>query len=82
MPFSYLFLQIAHQSGIAKKYGLNKIVASVENVRKLTKKDMKLNSATPVICVDPERYIVTADGVELRCSPAHTLPLSQNYLLF
>jgi hypothetical protein len=79
--FSFI-VQVAHQSGIGRKYGLNKVVASVENVRNLSKKDMKLNSTTPTIHVDPEKYVVTADGVQLSCTPADTLPLSRNYLLF
>ena len=40
---------------------------------------MKLNDALPKITVDPETYIVTADGEELRSSPATLLPLAQRY---
>jgi urease subunit alpha len=43
---------------------------------------MKLNDSLPVIEVDPETYVVTADGVALKCEPAETLPLTQNYQLF
>jgi urease subunit alpha len=43
---------------------------------------MRLNDALPVIEVDPETYVVTADGVKLACEPAETLPLAQNYQLF
>ena len=32
--------------------------------------------------VDPETYIVTADGEELRCEPMSVLPLAQRYFLF
>ena len=49
--------------------------------RALTKADLKLNSATPKMHVDPETYIVTADGEELRCEPASVLPLAQRYFL-
>jgi urease subunit alpha len=48
----------------------------------LTKADLKLNGATPRMTVDPETYIVTADGEELRCEPATELPLAQRYFLF
>jgi len=41
-----------------------------------------LNDALPKIEVDPETYIVKADGVELRCEPAKELPLAQRYFLF
>ncbi|MCO5577568.1 hypothetical protein L7F22_031399 [Adiantum nelumboides] len=64
------------------KYGLNKMIAAVKNVRGLSKLDMKLNTAVPDITVDPETYVVTADNVELKCSPARELPLARNYFLF
>jgi urease len=69
-------------SGVAASYGLSKRVEPVARCRGLTKADMRLNDATPVIEVDPETYVVTADGVALRCEPAETLPLTQNYQLF
>lgn len=68
--------------GIKEAYGLNKRVEAVSNVRKLTKLDMKLNDALPDIKVDPETYLVTADGVALTCNAATELPLSKNYFLF
>lgn len=74
--------KIAKDAGIAGKYGLQKMVEAVENVRKLSKEDMKLNTATPDITVDPETYVVRANGAELTCSPADKLPLAQNYFLF
>ena len=43
---------------------------------------MKLNDALPVITVDPETYIVTADGEVLKSDPATVLPLAQRYFLF
>ena len=43
---------------------------------------MKLNDATPDIEVDPETYVVTADGEVLSCEPAERLPLAQKYFLF
>ncbi|XP_026402592.1 urease-like isoform X1 [Papaver somniferum] len=72
----------AKEAGIGTEYGLKKRVEAVSNVRKLTKLDMKLNSALPVIEVDPETYTVTADGEVLTCSPATMVPLSRNYFLF
>jgi urease subunit alpha len=36
----------------------------------------------PRITVDAETYVVTADGEELRATPAHVLPLAQRYFLF
>ncbi|XP_010248912.1 PREDICTED: urease isoform X2 [Nelumbo nucifera] len=72
----------AKDAGIEKEYGLKKRVVAVGNVRRLTKLDMKLNSALPVIDVDPEKYTVTADGEVLTCTAATTVPLSRNYFLF
>lgn len=63
-------------------YRLDKRVEAVDNVRKLTKLDMKLNDALPKITVDPETYTVTADGEILTCAAATTVPLSRNYFLF
>jgi len=63
-------------------YGLRKKVEAVKGCRKVTKLDMKLNDALPVIKVDPETYQVTADGVHLTCEPAKDLPLAQTYSLF
>jgi urease subunit alpha len=43
---------------------------------------MVLNDATPEIEVDPETYIVRADGEHLTCEPAEVLPMAQRYFLF
>ncbi|KAK7306237.1 hypothetical protein VNO77_44163 [Canavalia gladiata] len=72
----------ALDQGIKASYGLNKRLEAVENVRKLTKLDMKLNTTLPEITVDPETYTVTADGEVLTCTAASTVPLSRNYFLF
>jgi len=63
-------------------YGLTKQIVAVKNCRSLSKKDMKLNDATPKITVDAETYHVTADGEHLVCQPAARLPLAQRYSLF
>jgi urease subunit alpha len=82
-PVCYSFVsQSSLDAGIVQQYGLNKRAMPVRNCRNLGKKDMKLNSATPVITVDPETYQVTADGQPLVCAPAESVPLSQRYCLF
>jgi urease subunit alpha len=40
------------------------------------------NDTLPRIEVDPETYLVKADGRELRCDPAQVLPMAQRYFLF
>ncbi|KAL9261232.1 Urease-like protein, partial [Drosera capensis] len=62
--------------GVKEKYGLQKRVEAVSNVRRLTKDDMKLNNALPKIEVNPETYTVKADGMALACAPATSIPLS------
>jgi urease subunit alpha len=74
--------QASLDSGAAHGYGLHKTLAAVRGCRTVTKRDMKLNDALPAITVDPETYIVTADGEPLRSQPAQVLPLAQRYFLF
>ncbi|MFP5348318.1 MAG: urease subunit alpha, partial [Gammaproteobacteria bacterium] len=74
--------RVAHERGIAQHLGLSKRVAPVSGTRNVTKKDLKLNNATPRMEVDPETYEVRADGELLTCEPASVLPLAQRYFLF
>jgi urease subunit alpha len=61
---------------------LSKPLVAVSGTRTLQKSDMVHNGATPEITVDPETYVVKADGVHLVCEPATELPLAQRYFLF
>ncbi|MBI2312678.1 MAG: urease subunit alpha [Betaproteobacteria bacterium] len=72
----------ALKAGVAKKLGLRKPVVAVKGTRRLGKKDMIHNGATPKIQVDPETYQVRADGELLWCEPAAVLPMAQRYFLF
>jgi urease subunit alpha len=67
---------------IPEKLKLQKKAVAVSGIRKLTKRDMKLNDAMPNMEVDPETYEVRADGELLTCEPATVLPMSQRYFLF
>jgi len=67
---------------IARKLRVGKRLAAVRGCRPLGKRDMKLNDALPTITVDPETYVVTADGEVLKSEPASVLPLAQRYFLF
>ncbi len=40
------------------------------------------NNYVPHIELDPQTYIVKADGVPLVCEPATELPMAQRYFLF
>jgi urease subunit alpha len=64
------------------KLKLAKPLIAVKNTRRIGKRDMKLNDAMPAIDVDPETYVVRADGEVLACEPAVVLPMAQRYFLF
>ena len=62
--------------------GLAKKLLAVTNTRKIGKRSMMLNDATPRMEVDPETYEVRADGRLLTCEPAKVLALAQRYFLY
>ena len=70
-----------HNAAVAA-LGLQKPLVAVKGCRRVAKADMVLNDATPEIEVDPETYIVRADGEHLTCEPAEVLPMAQRYFLF
>jgi urease subunit alpha len=74
--------QAALVSDVGRTLGLKRRLVAVKNTREITKRDMKLNDAMPVIEVDSQTYEVRADGVLLVCEPASILPLAQRYFLF
>ena len=74
--------QAALKNPAVAALGLSKPLVAVSGTRALTKADMVHNGATPEITVDPETYVVKADGVHLVCEPATELPLAQRYFLF
>ena len=74
--------QAAMTAGLSARLGLKKMVRPVSKCRRIGKKDMVHNSATPNIEVDPETYEVRVDGKLITCEPASVLPLAQRYFLF
>src|SRR5262245_15045925 len=72
----------ALEQAVGQHLGLRKRLVAVKDTRRLTKKDLRLNDATPRIKVDPETYQVRADGELLTCEPASVLPMAQRYFLF
>ena len=74
--------QAALQNPTVNALKLQKPLIAVSGTRTLKKSDMVHNGATPEITVDPETYVVKADGVHLVCEPATELPLAQRYFLF
>ena len=65
-----------------KTLELAKKLLPVTNTRKLGKRSMILNSATPRMEVNPETYEVRADGRLLTCEPAKVLPMAQRYFMY
>ncbi|NMG35101.1 urease subunit alpha [Azoarcus sp. TTM-91] len=61
---------------------LDKPLVAVQGCRGVQKGDMVHNGARPTIEVDPETYVVRADGELLVCEPASVLPMAQRYFLF
>ncbi len=74
--------QAAFDDKVHEKLGLEKIILPVHGIRKLTKKDMKLNSETPEITVDPQTYEVKVNGELITCEPVDKVPMGQRYFLF
>ena len=74
--------QAALQADIGGQLGLHKPLVAVRDCRHVGKKDLLHNNATPQIDVDPQTYVVRADGEALWCEPACVLPMAQRYFLF
>jgi len=80
---SMIFLpQAAIDLVVADTLGLRKRVGLVKNTRNIGKKDLIHNYYQPTIEVDPQTYVVRADGQLLTCEPVAVLPFAQRYFLF
>lgn len=66
----------------AEALGLAKKLLPVSNTRKIGKRSMILNNATPRMEVNPETYEVRADGRLLTCEPAKVLAMAQRYFMY
>jgi urease subunit alpha len=69
----------ACENGIAERLGLRRRVRPVERTRTITKRDMVRNDALPAIDVNPETFVVTADGVRATVPAAKSLRLNRLY---
>jgi urease subunit alpha len=80
---SYTFVsQAALARGVPEQLGLQKLLVAVRSCRGLGKAAMLHNGYLPRLEVDPETYVVKADGQVLTCDPAPRLSLAQRYFLF
>lgn len=73
---------IAYMNDIQRQLNLHRLIRPVKNCRKISKSDMKNNTATPKLDVDPQTYEVFVDGEKITSEPAKELPLTQRYFLF
>lgn len=73
---------IAYMNDIQRQLNLHRLIRPVKNIRNLRKTDMKNNTATPKLDVDPQTYEVFVDGEKITSEPAKELPLTQHYFLF
>jgi len=74
--------QAGFNAGIKERFGLNKSLSAVKNIRGVRKQHMIHNSYLPTMEIDAQTYAVRADGLLLTCEPATSLPLAQRYFLF
>jgi urease subunit alpha len=80
---SMIFLPaVAATNGLADKLQLGSLIGYVSGCRNVRKSSMIHNDWQPEIEVDPQTYVVKADGIELSCEPAEELPMAQRYFLF
>jgi urease subunit alpha len=70
------------KNGIAERYGLQRKVVAVDNCRKIGKKDMRRNEATPEIRVDADTYQGWVDGKKVSSEPLESLAMTQRSFLF
>ncbi|HEY3107534.1 MAG TPA: urease subunit alpha [Chloroflexota bacterium] len=71
----------ALERDLAGHLGLTRRLIAVRGCRRIGKRDMVRNDATPRIEVNPETYEVRVDGQVATCEPAERLPLTQLHFL-
>ncbi|MET7640885.1 urease subunit alpha [Streptomyces sp. NPDC005438] len=72
----------AVEDGLPRRLGLGRRFSPVGDTRRLTKDDMRQNTARPRVEVDPDSFTVTVDGEPVDPEPASQLPMAQRYFLF
>jgi len=69
----------AYEAGVAERLQLRRQIRPVERTRTITKRDLVRNDALPAIEVDPETFLVKADGVQATVPPAKSVSLNRLY---
>jgi urease subunit alpha len=80
---SLLFVSgVSIENGMLESLKVGKSLSPVSGCRSVRKSDMVHNHWLPEIEVDPETYVVRANGEILTCEPMAVLPMAQRYSLF
>ena len=80
---SLLFVSgVSIENGMLEPLKVGKSLSPVSGCRSVRKSDMVHNDRLPEIEVDPETYVVRANGEILTCEPMAVLPMAQRYSLF
>ncbi len=74
--------QAGFAAGVHARFGLQKTISTVKNIRGIKKQHMVHNHYLPMMEIDAQTYAVRADGQLLTCEPAKSLPMAQRYFLF
>jgi urease subunit alpha len=74
--------QAGFNAGVHERFGLQKTIGTVKNIRGVKKQHMVHNHYLPIMEIDAQTYAVRADGQLLTCEPAKSLPMAQRYFLF
>ncbi len=72
--------QLALETDLADRLGLEKELLPVKNTRALSKADMLHNHACPDIEVDPDTFQVRINGEVATCEPVDQVPLGRLYI--
>ena len=72
----------ALDDGLAERLDVRRRLVAQQDVRALTKADLRENAALPRIEVEPDTFTVRIDGETVEPTPVQALPLTQRYFLF
>ena len=75
------FVSAAAAPGFRRRVGTRRRAIPVTGTRRVSKRDMLYNQASPVIAIDPGTAEVTVDGWAVPPMPTEAVPLSRRYFL-
>ncbi|NYH77326.1 urease subunit alpha [Actinopolyspora biskrensis] len=74
--------ELALEERLPERLGLATAFSVAHDTRQITKEDLRENTATPKVDVQPDAQRVTIDGAVETPAPAGELPMAQRYFLF